>query len=349
MLIHLKGTPYEQGKAHGAATVDLIRKNIEAVRHIVIDQKKVNFDVYRKYVQLNADFIRHDRPDTYEELQGIAEGSGIPLRDIFLLNIQLFFVTESLPQDCTTIIAHGPATLDGKTYVVKNRDIGTYFHHVVLHREYPNGITTCEVDPAGTVLWPGSGINNFGLAVSTTSGNSPHKPLSNNTSHINVAINQNYLLQECRNVDDVIAYMEEKHKLNAFRLNVFGVDKERAVCIETTETGIAVVESEQGLLMRTNHFHSALQKQYNPPPGMYPSTYNRYRRGMEFLTQRRGTLRFQDLLQIASDHEGGSKGAICRHGGEDATTAYCSICVVEDQQLWTALGNPCRSLILSTI
>lgn len=349
MLIHLKGTPYEQGYAHGAATVDLIHKNIAAVRHLVIDTKHVNFDVYRKYVKLNADFIQTDRPDTYDEMRGIADGSGIPLEDIFLLNIQLFFVTESLPQDCTTMIARAPATLDGKTYIVKNRDIGTHFYHVVLRREYPNGVITCEVDPAGTVLWPGSGINDHGLAVSTTSGNCPLKPLPNSTSHINVAINQNYLLQECKNTEDVIHYMEKKHKEHAFRLNVFGVDKDRAVCIETTEKGIAVLEDENGLLMRTNHFLSDFQKEYDPPEEYYPSTYNRYRRGMSFLQERHGTLRFQDMLMIASDHQGGSKGAICRHGGEDAVTAYCSICVLEDRQLWTALGNPCQSLILASI
>jgi isopenicillin-N N-acyltransferase-like protein len=348
VLIKISGTPYEQGKQHGAATVELIKKNIAAVRHIVIDTKKVNFETYMKYVRLNSEFIKQDRPDTYDEIRGIAEGSGFSLEDICLLNIQLFFVTESLPQECTAIVARGSATLDGKSYIVKNRDIKTHFYHVVLHRTYPNGIVTCEVDPAGTVLWPGSGFNNFGLAVTTTSGNSPHKPLKNRADQVNMAINQNYLLQECKDVDDVIAYMEEKHKLNAFRLNVFGIDSKRAVCIETTESGIVAMDDEDGILIRSNHFISEKQQEYNVPPDRYPSSYRRYEKGRLFLKNHHGTLRFQDLLMLAGDHEDRAKGAICRHGGEDATTAYCSICVLEDKQLWTALGHPCESLILAS-
>lgn len=351
MNLYVQGSAYEQGKAYGAAAKELIAKNIEVVKHIVVDQKNMDLDYYRTFVKKNGDFIAKDRPDTAEEMHGLADGSGIPYEDILLMNVQLFLHADLLTSDCSFVVAHGPATLDGKTYLAKNRDISYPMDHVVMKRKYESGVIVSEVNPAGAIVWPGSGINSAGLAVATSGVVSPVvKQDLRPANYSHVTVNPNYVLQACETVDDVIKFIKYETS-HVFHVNFVAADEKRCVCIELTKNDMEVVESIDGMLIRSNHYHHPAMLRYNPTREEYLSTYNRYRRAMSYMWGRHGEIRFQDVLRVISDHEGGGDGAICRHGlprkdgTTDGHTVYGSIACCQDRQLWTALCHPCESLV----
>ena len=347
MVIEVCGTPYEQGFVHGKNSASLIRWNVMTVKNTV-EKSRISWESYNRYLDKNKSYLEANHAELLEELHGIADGASVSYEDIVLINIQLYFMADKLPSECTTMIARGSATLDGKTFVVKNRDMRGEYKHVILRRRYPDGVICTEVHVAGTITYPGSGMNSFGLAVSSTGMWSPHHPLDISLiEQSELQVNMTTILHECKTADDVEKFLNKTKRM--IRLNLFAVDKTKALLLEVIDDDYVAIQDDNGILVRTNHFLSDKLKHYSPTPEEYPSTYARYERSTSFLKEHHGKIRFQDMLQIASDHENGGN-CICRHGGAAGSiTSYSSICVLEDNQLWTSLRNPCESLVLAQI
>lgn len=348
MIIKLFGNPYDQGKMHGEACPDLIKDNIKEYRN-KINKYAINKTYYKKLVYENLKYLEDVEPDIVEEMHGIAEGSGLDFKDILIINIPLYFLLDRMPEECSSILAMGHATLDKKTYLVKNRDNRDKIKHVILERFYDNGNKIVEVGCAGIITGPGNGLNKYGLAIST-SGVWPKNttPNLNISGKSHILLNINLLLKYCSTVDEAIKYLKNSSRMNG--MNFIISDKHNAAAVEVSDDDIAVEKSKSGLLARTNHYTTDKMKHLNPSYLEYPSTYKRYDRIMNYLNKECGKIRFQEMLQIASDHENSPECCICRHGyGNDANTLYSSIIVINDFQVWTSLGNPCESLKLSKI
>ncbi len=344
MEIKLLGSYYEQGLIHGRSAKEQIETNIEIIKSS-LKTKRVDFAIYNSVIDQFFSNVFSNNPEIEEEINGIAEGSELPLYDIKLLNANFSSFTERMraSEECSAIVASSSATLDKKTYIIKNRDMHDRVLHVVLSREFSDGTRITEVDMAGSITFPGSGINNHGFALTTTGVGPTRIPLDLELiGHLAFTFTPHTLLRICKNVDDALAYLRDKNPYKVTRSNLLLVDNQKAVVVETTENQCCIIEQENGLLVRTNHFHSPDLQKYNPSHKDYPSTYSRFDRAMEMLQLKRGSLRFQDMLQIASDHENGPCNSICRHeDGKGSLTVYSSIIIVEDNQLWTAIGNPC--------
>src|SRR5919205_1704811 len=143
-VIRLRGTPYQQGQQLGAAAADLIRENILAATRLC-DQVAagLNRAAYRAMTLRNEAWVAREFPELLEELHGIADGARIEYPELLDLNVNTdvaYARAYSELQDCTQILAMGPATVDGKTYVGKTRDLRPGpKRHVLPHREYDDG------------------------------------------------------------------------------------------------------------------------------------------------------------------------------------------------------------------
>lgn len=348
--INIKGSAYDQGKTQGELAKDLIKKNVETINE-GIKRLKIQPKEYKDLLKNNLTFYEKYEPEIVEELKGISDGSGIPLEEIHLINVPLFFVLKWLPQECTSILARGSATLDGKTYLIKNRDMGSEkVKHVVLNREYEDGRKITEVNGAGIITFPGSGMNNAGLAVSTSGVWSDKMDFDlERIKESHILLNMHIILEECETVDEAIDYLKNVKRMSG--MNFILADKNKAVAVEATQDDIKVMEAEDGILVRSNHYISPELEHLNPGIEGYPSTYMRYERATSYLKARLGQIRFQEILAIASDHENGPASCLCRHEEKDnvgSATIYTSMSVIEDGQTWTILSNPCEAIKLST-
>ena len=243
------------------------------------------------------------------------------------------------------IMVRGKATADGCTYLIKNRDMGTQIQQAVIKREKSDGTGIIEVNGAGTVTYPASGMNSFGLGVATTgfwSKSAPPNLEEVDAAHI--FVNIRLLLENCRTAKEVIEYLKTSPRMNG--LNIIAADEKDAFVIETTRDAMYIEEDNgSGMLYRTNHYTLPEIKHLNPDPQEYQSTYKRSKRIGQMLKERYGKIRFQDLFRIMSDHENGIN-SICRHPKGDvlANTVSSSLVVLEDREAWTSIGNPCISL-----
>ena len=341
------GTPYEQGVQQGKALRDAIRRNLDSVRG-KLEREKVDMKAYQEFVGQNLRFFEKQRPEMYEELQGIAKGSELPLEDILLINIPAYFLCESfrhITQECSMLCVRGKATADGHTYIIKNRDMGMPLEQSLVHHVFPDGLEILEVGGAGILTYPAVGINSYGLAVTTTGFWTEKDPTRiDRVEEADIFLNVRVLLTSCKTAAEAVEFCRTAPRMNG--LNVIAADPKEAYVIEMTADEVHVEKDEgKGVLYRTNHVVSDQMRHFNPPEEQYPSTHKRYERIGEMVAERYGSLRFQALYRIMSDHTY-EPNCICRHPheGVPATTVSSTLCVVEDREVWTTLQNPCLAL-----
>lgn len=348
-IIEVKGTPYEQGISEGKQLRDIIISNIKLVKEKMV-KDQINKERYQNFINRNAVFLERSHPEIHEEMKGITEGSKIPWEDILTLNIPAYFMSEYFNQECSMLMVRGKATADGKTYVIKNRDMSTYIEQAVIHREYPGGLKIVEINGAGTVTYPACGMNSYGLGVTNTgfwSVKAPSDVEKADSAHI--FLNAHLLLSSCKTAGEALEYIKKSSRMNG--LNMIIVDEKDAYAVEMTKNDVAIQEDDgSGILFRSNHYTLDKFKHLNPDMEQYPSTYKRYERMEELVKAGYGKLRFHDLFRIMSDHENG-KNSICRHPEENtpAKTISTSLFVLEDKEVWATIGNPCESLRFTSL
>lgn len=349
MSIHLIGTPYEQGKQQGEKAAILIANNVHSIKE-KISKFNISQTDYEELLKENLNFLKANEPAMMEEMHGIADGSKIALADIELINLPLYFVMNWLSQECSSILARGFATFDGKTYLVKNRDMANQLEHVILHREYSNTNKLIEINGAGIITYPGNGLNSHGLALATSGVWS--KRMNFDLAMINKShslINSHLILERCKSVDEAVEYLKTEKRMTG--MNFVIADREKALAVEATQDCVYVTDTNRDIIVRTNHYLTSELSCLNRSPEEYSSTYKRYERANEYLHKKYGNVKFQDMLEIASDHQNGFQDSLCRHDDDtnESKTVYSSIIVLEDYQVWTALCNPCEALRISYI
>jgi predicted choloylglycine hydrolase len=162
-VLRLSGTPREMGFQHGAALKPqihfLYREYYEAMVKRVVGEAEL-----REWAKAVGPFI----PEAYvEEMRGLAEGSGLPYEEVFLVNTMIDrFQTIA----CSTVVAAGDATKDGTVYFGRNLD---FPGRNILQRMTVVIVWAPEGQPQlAAVTWPGmigvlSGMNSEGVAGAT--------------------------------------------------------------------------------------------------------------------------------------------------------------------------------------
>lgn len=147
--ISIRGAPKSRGKAYGELMHDDLRNVKRIIEYVVYDSFGVKWDFFiRAHQKYFAPKIKDKFPEFYEELEGIAEGSKMPLDFILAWN-EYMTLTENwwsnMPDDemmevygtttkssgaskegggqqdrCTGFIAVGDWTSDGKIVVAHN-------------------------------------------------------------------------------------------------------------------------------------------------------------------------------------------------------------------------------------
>ncbi len=120
-IVHLTGTPYELGRQHGELLREQVRGSVTQVlgyfRHYLkvpwVGQWVVNWWLDHAWTQATP-FI----PAAYlQELRGLADGSGVPLEDLYRLH-----AIPDRTYSCSNFAAWGSATKDGRLIHGRNLD-----------------------------------------------------------------------------------------------------------------------------------------------------------------------------------------------------------------------------------
>jgi hypothetical protein len=127
-VLHVNGSYYQMGYQHGFLMKERI---LQFYRAFLSWFESYNFSYERLLTIWNSTSYRI--PECYiDEMHGIADGANISFEDVAVANIEslvLNYVTTgvaggntSTPDSCTSVVAWGPATRDGRLYHFRSCD-----------------------------------------------------------------------------------------------------------------------------------------------------------------------------------------------------------------------------------
>jgi hypothetical protein len=114
-LVVVRGTPYEMGRQLGGALKEEMTAFIPAALAGICSQLQVSEELLTEVWSRSAAYA-DDRVE--QELAGVADGSGLPLRTLQAMHA----VPLLMPYSCSSIAAWGAATEDGHLYQTRNLD-----------------------------------------------------------------------------------------------------------------------------------------------------------------------------------------------------------------------------------
>jgi isopenicillin-N N-acyltransferase-like protein len=256
-------TPHDRGYQHGAALQVPIKTALRQfrawLRDVVglADPEEMIHDFAASTPYLAS--VREGAPDLFEEMEGIAEGAGVDLNQLFVYQssdeLFLFLVTSGAleagtPGHGTTAGVYGRA--DRPNYVGHNNDMPTCHGGLatVLHIKYP---ASDSEDGAREILqgtFAGQigqdGVNNRGVAVGINAlANLPAGDGLPASFHVRRIL-------ESDGVDDAIAYLKQARFAQA--MNYMIGDRDRVVSVETWRANALVLDIFPGTYaVHTNH------------------------------------------------------------------------------------------------
>jgi hypothetical protein len=168
-VLHISGSYYDMGYQHGYLLKDELQENLRA-QLIYFEDHGYTYDKILSIWLIMSEYL----PSEYkEELQGMADGSGLPFNDVAVLNTMPALFNHMF--SCCEISIWGDATVDGKLYHVRSLDwslniidpeTGTNAHEniVLFVRNPENGYGSVYPEFAGDITaW--SGVNDQGIMV----------------------------------------------------------------------------------------------------------------------------------------------------------------------------------------
>src|SRR5262245_55885550 len=170
-LVEIAGKPRERGRRYGEKFQTEIRSFLEKEIHAKFTTPTVSRDDLLRYAGQCDKAVKEYSPLIHDELEGIAEGSGLLLEEVVLITLHEEVGKKGIlpkAEHCTALAAGPPDTRDGNTYVGQNWDwmASVYGQSQMLYWKRPEGPDLLAYSYPG--LCVGAGLNTAGLALCWT-------------------------------------------------------------------------------------------------------------------------------------------------------------------------------------
>ncbi len=348
---------YVQGVLEGRATASLIRDNVasmlSALRERGVDINAVYQEAEKWFSNLPSYVAL--------ELRGLADGSGVGLRDIVLLN----YAGESLfGEECTAAVIAPNLTQTHTPIIWKNRDVGYRWvqHQVITVVNDGQGYRFVAITTAG--YWGvAMGVNEKGLAVVNTAVSVKYSNPNPRWGNLDLI---RLILYNASTVEEAYRLLNStvgKYSGSSFLV----VDPHKAAVIDVVGDHLQVITYASSFLVRTNHWVGVAPKELWPYQkhsySNSSSTVQRYMAAYKALVNLSsdGVISFKDMLELARNTGNGySYNSPCRfpkHPGapkeavREAATVSSAIISPDPNDpgltvMWASLGNPLTTLFI---
>jgi isopenicillin-N N-acyltransferase-like protein len=305
-LVVVSGTPRERGRAYGRKYSDPIRQFLEKEVVAAYASPKANRQSLLRYAGACLPAIRRLSPTIVEELEGMAEGSGLSLEEIVLITLQEeLWHRGEIPgaEHCTATAVGPPVTADGNTYVALSWDwFGQlYGQSQMLLWDRKEGPSVLSYSYPG--LWIGAGVNAAGIALAWTSIGDIKTP------KLAVGVPSYVLLAHLLYQPTLDAVEEESRRAGQAGWFTFVMADSRGqlLNIESSPEKIAI-ERHRGSLVRVYY---GTREMTHTPPGTPIRRHPQCQRMMDLVSAAEGKITLPVLQGFYGDHQ----STICKHFG----------------------------------
>ncbi|MGQ9555816.1 MAG: C45 family autoproteolytic acyltransferase/hydrolase [Anaerolineae bacterium] len=336
-VVDVRGTPREMGRQHGEQRREVIFKEAKegvdrfAQSRQISTQKALSLiGLYRKQFQEYA-------PHLVEEMQGVAEATGLSFLEVLYLNTR--YDLAGLPScGCTSFAVGAEATADGGVIAGQNKDtVPLSADRMYLLRSHPaSGAGIMLLTYPGEVGHIGMGMR--GIAVFGNSLFVKGHPFGGTQNLVRRLMAEQENLEQCETILQRLGSSAPGNWMVAERGG-------RVADCEVTGRRFRRLDGGRGILTHANHvLHPDLLTDE-----VYPTRASesgpRYERLGELLRAKAGALTADDCKMALQDHAY-APHSVCRHGGtvHDVSIVTTSSLVADlgTGVLWLARGNPCQ-------
>ena len=258
-LIEISGAPRERGRQYGEQSAERIARGIKIYRRRLEVRGKDWLKVCN-YAENFSTFLDQSVPECMEEMKGIAEGAGVDIAHVLVLNARTELMyghqttAESFPNDgCTAIVVLPERSSDGCLLHGQNWDwIADCVDTGVVLRIRPDyGPDILTFAEAGQLAR--CGFNANGVSISGNFLESDADMRAQGWA-LPLAIIRRLAL-EASNYHDSLKAVFQSSKMFSNNMVVSHMDGE-SYSLEATPEEVFWVEPENGLLVHANHFQS---------------------------------------------------------------------------------------------
>jgi hypothetical protein len=251
----IAGSPRERGRAYGRQFKDGIAAFLDKEIYAQFVGKPSPKDDMLRYAAACGKVVREVCPVVHDELEGVAEGSGLRLEELLLINLheELYHrgVLPKVPH-CTAV-AVGPPDTAGTTLVGQTWDWMESVYGLSSVIEWrTGGVNVLAYGYPG--MWAGAGLSSSGFALCWTSANLGEKALGARVgipSYVLIA----HLLYQGSLKDALAEAKRDKHA--GWFTFVLGDNRGTLANIEGSPKGIHV-ERTKGRLARVGYGSRAM-------------------------------------------------------------------------------------------
>ncbi len=283
-------------------------------------------------------YVQRFDPSMVEEMQGIAEGAGLPFEDVLFLQVRTHLMR---PPDggCTAFAVEESAAKKGIPLAGQNWDWDPDLDGVCLIlKRYPENKPSfmCFTQP-GLIAY--IGLSSEGIAACLNLLLAPGYSYGVPTYCILRSLFEQRDMEGCREA-------VERARI-AMSQNILVLTPQGALDFEIAVKGTSVLRSsDSGVLTHTNHFLDPRLAAEDELVDELPDTKARYSRINELIARLDGKSDAEALKRILEDHDGYPR-SICRHRSEDPKYGYmgtvCSIILEPtERRMHISRGNPCE-------
>lgn len=305
-LVKISGTARERGRQYGRLFADDIQKFLDEQLFAPFAKGGQMREQMLKYAGLNVKPLRKYTPEVFDELEGMAEGSGLSLEEHVLITLhEEMYHRGILPMvdHCTATAVGPPATNDGKTYVAQSWDWfgDLYGTSQVLLWEREEGESVLSYSYPG--LWIGAGMNSAGIALCWTSA------LSGDIKGPTIGIPSYTLIAHMLYQPSLEAALEEARRVPqaGWFTFVLGDGDGKLLNYEGSPQKSAY-EWTEGSLARVYH---GTREMTNTPLGEPVQKHPQCRRMIDLIEEAKGNINLDRVGLFYGDHE----STICKHFG----------------------------------
>lgn len=347
-FLEVAGSPWEIGRSIGQRFAQQIRLGFERQAEWFKDLRDYADGEGRPAVAQMLAAAKKHTPRAVAELEGWAEGSGVPFDDLLTLNLkaELAALKKERTATCEPIAESQPGC---STVVLSTGDQVLHLHNEDGADAYADlmFVLLCRPEDAApyfVLSYPGilpgnaPGVNAHGIATSAN---------FIGTSEVRLGVGRYFLdrmILESKNIEEAIEWSAHPERAYAFHHVFTSIPEKRAVAIEVTPSKKEIVNID-GLYIHTNHLVFKTMKDETQDT-LYVSSSSMTR--WEVLSQWKAgladpnSLNAKQLLEPLASHQG-QPYSPCRHPAGDVRGFTLATVAFEAPSTAVTLykGQPC--------
>lgn len=360
-IIDLPGAPADDGLVHGRAGAEAIAENLRIYFDRFQREARLTVAETRERARAYLAVIDRVAPAYGEAMRGVAEGAGVPLDDVAVLNAryeilysqystinQAAAASSGIPAGgCTAFAVTPDVSADGHLYLGQNWDWFPAVRGVVLREAGPE-LHLAAFTEAG-IVGGKIGMNSAGIGLVINGLLSSQDDWARLATPFHV---RTWRMLHARDLRDAVRVVTDEPRACSANFLLGRADgTAEVVDIEAAPEATCALAPEGGVLAHANHFVDPGRLGiWQPLAEEKTSTYRRAARLHTLLAEgaRRGNLDAARLMAILGDHHG-HPDSVCRHPNPvlpEEERVETVVSVVEDLtagRFYVAGGTPCTT------